>query len=218
MKKVAVVLSGCGARDGSEIREALFLMLALAKHNIKYECFAPNIDQFMVYNHYKDEVSEGEKRNVLTESARLARGRVKDLATLNEAEFDGLAFAGGYGASFNLCDFGVVKSFDFTIDKDVERCIIAFKKNNKGMIFLCISSVIAAKLIPDVHITLGSEVKEVSDLIRQNNVTVTDLDKNIPIIDSGNKIVTTPCYLVNATIVELYEGIEKGVKEFTALL
>lgn len=215
MKKVAVILSGCGARDGSEIREALFSLLALAQNNIKYTCFSLDEKQNLVYNHYAEEEMP-EERNILIESARLSRGKIKNIKFLNAEDFDGILFPGGYGASLNLCDFGKVKSENFTIHDEVKRVILHFKNLGKPLCFLCISSALAAKLIPNVEVTVGSD-SELSSMFEKIGAKVSRVQTNIPVIDLSNKVVSCPCYLLNINIVELYEGISKSVQAFKGL-
>ena len=118
MKKVALILSGCGVYDGSEIYESVLTMLSLENHGASYQCFAPNIEQLHVINHLAGEVAEGESRNVLVESARLARGEVKDLAQAQAADFDAVIVPGGFGAAKNLSDFAV-KGAQMSVQKDV---------------------------------------------------------------------------------------------------
>ena len=105
MKNIAVVLSGCGVRDGSEIHEATLLLLAIDKLGAKYTIFAPNTD-FKAYNHYTGNDTD-EKRNILAESARIARGDIKDLITFDATEYDALIFPGGFGAAKNLCTYAI---------------------------------------------------------------------------------------------------------------
>jgi enhancing lycopene biosynthesis protein 2 len=213
MKKVAVILSGCGARDGSEIRETICALLALSQQNIRYQCFSIDKEQHIVYDHYNDKVSENEKRNVLVESARLARGRVKNIKELNVEEFDGILFPGGYGAALNLADFGYNKSKDFNIEKEVEEAIISFKEADKPLCFLCISPVIPAKIFGDIKITLGMD-KDASKSVAALGSDVVEMEKNIPVVDEINKIVTAPCYLVELNLAELHQGIYSAVEKF----
>ena len=216
MKKVAIILSGCGSLDGSEIREALFAMLSLAQNGVKYQCFAPDIEQAYVVNHYTNEKMPGEKRNVLVESARLARGRVKNIKELNPAEFDGLLFPGGYGAVTNLANFIVKQSTDFEVDAQVESAIQNFFESKKPICFLCVSPMIAAKLLNGVKITLGNSTEPAASAIKLG-AEVIKTDKNLPVIDATNKIISAPCYMLDITISELYEGILKTVQEFIKL-
>ena len=216
-KKVAVILSGCGAKDGSEIREAIFLLLSLAQNNIRYECFSVNKEQAIVFDHYHDKIAKGETRNVLVESARIARGNVKDIKTLNPAEFAGIAFAGGYGAGLNLSDFAIKNSHDFETEKDIEKAIMAFYKADKPLLFLCVSSLLVSKLIENVKITLGGK-NEISEKVREAGVNVVETHHNTPIIDEKHKVISAPCYMLEINIVELYNGIFSAAKEFAKML
>jgi len=119
MKKVAVILSGCGHLDGSEIHEAVLSLWALAKYDIQYECFAPNKPQYHVMNHLS-KTQTNETRNILEESARIARGNIKDISELKSKEFSALIFPGGYGAAKNLFTFAY-EGKDFSINKDIEN-------------------------------------------------------------------------------------------------
>jgi len=115
---VAVILSGTGVQDGSEVTEAVSFMIALSANNVKFQCFAPNKDQHEVINHLTGEKTT-EKRNMLVESARIARGEVKDLAELKVEEFHGVVLPGGFGVAKNLSNYASAKD-KFTIDPTVE--------------------------------------------------------------------------------------------------
>ena len=104
MAKVGVLLSGCGVLDGAEIHEAVLVLLALDRAGARIDCVAPNVDQLHVIDHLSGEVT-GETRNVLVESARIARGSVRDVASAKADQFDALILPGGFGAAKNLCDF-----------------------------------------------------------------------------------------------------------------
>ncbi len=145
MKKFAVVLSGCGVFDGAEIHEATLTMLAIMKQGAQYEIFAPDIPQHHVINHINGEEMD-EVRNVLIESARIARGKIKDLRQYDPNNFDALIFPGGFGAAKNLCDFAF-SGADCIINPDVERAILKTAGKNKPIGALCISPVIFAKII-----------------------------------------------------------------------
>jgi enhancing lycopene biosynthesis protein 2 len=107
MRKVAVVLAGCGVYDGAEINEAVLTLLSLEQQGASYQCFAPDMDQMHVINHLTGEPAEGETRNVLVEAARIARGNIKALASMDVSEFDALLVPGGFGAAKNLSNFAV---------------------------------------------------------------------------------------------------------------
>ena len=217
MKKVAVFLSGCGAQDGSEIREAVCLLLSLSQLGVKYEYFSLDKEQSFVHNHYTNKISTGETRNILVESARIARGKVLDASQFNCDNFDGIAFVGGYGAGVNLSDFAIKNNKDFTIDPKITTAIKACKKADKPMYFLCISPILATKLIDNVKITLGKK-SEITELLKNHNVQIVETSTNTHTFDENNKIITTPCYMLNITLAELYEGIFNGAKKFVSIL
>ncbi|MCD8490535.1 MAG: isoprenoid biosynthesis glyoxalase ElbB [Geovibrio sp.] len=122
MPKVGVVLSGCGVFDGAEIHEAVLTLYFLQKNGAETICMAPDIEQLHVVDHLRGEVASGEKRNVLTESARIARGNIKNLADVKVSDFDALIFPGGFGAAKNLTDFAL-KGSDCGINSDVLRIV-----------------------------------------------------------------------------------------------
>ena len=89
-KTFAVLLSGCGHQDGAEIHEATLTLLAIHKHGAEFHCYAPDIKQHHVLNHITGQEMQ-EQRNVLIESARIARGKVSSLATFSQLDFDAVA-------------------------------------------------------------------------------------------------------------------------------
>ena len=217
MKKVAVFLSGCGAKDGAEIREAVCLLLSLSQLGIKYEYFSLDKPQAFVYNHLTEKVALNETRNVLEESARIARGKVQDASLFNADNFDGVAFVGGYGAGVNFSNFAIKNSIDFTIEPLIERVIQSTKKAGKPMYFLCISPILAIKALGNIKVTLGSK-SDITEALKQTNAEVVEVSTNTPIFDEANKIITTPCYMLNITLAELYDGIYKGAEKFASIL
>src|SRR5512136_68898 len=122
MVKIAVCLSGCGVFDGSEIHEAVLTLLALDQAGAKYVCCAPNADQAAVVNHLSRKGAQGERRNMLVESARIARGEIQDLASVHARDIDALIFPGGFGAAKNLSSFAA-DGADCTVHPEVERLI-----------------------------------------------------------------------------------------------
>src|SRR5262245_92052 len=141
MPKVAVILSGCGVMDGSEIHEAVLTLLALDRAGAKYECLAPNKNQMHVVNHVTKKPAEGEMRNVLVESARIARGNIKDLATASADDYDAVVLPGGFGAAKNLCDYAV-KADKCELDPGAKKFLVAMRQANKPIGAICISPVI----------------------------------------------------------------------------
>lgn len=211
-KKIGVVLAGCGVMDGSEIHEAVLTLLAIDRAGAEAVCLAPNIKQFHVINHLTGEETKGEVRNVLTESARIARGKVRDVASVNPAELDALIFPGGFGAAKNLFDYAI-KGSDCTINPDVAQLARKIHAAGKPLGLVCIAPVLAAKLLGTEHpqLTIGSDrntAKDVEKLGAQHvNCAATDF-----VVDKRLKLVSTPAYMLAKSIKESAEGIEKLVK------
>jgi len=209
MKKFAIVLSGCGVFDGAEIHEATLTMLAIMKQGATYEVFAPDVDQHHVINHLTGEEMK-EKRNVLIESARITRGKIKDLKNYDPNNFDALIFPGGFGVAKNLSDFAF-KGADCTILPDVEKAILKTAGKNKPIGALCISPVMLAKIFGDVEVTIGDE-KEPAEAIEKMGATHIKTTHGEVIIDEKNNLFTTPCYMLDANIVEIADGAENIVR------
>ena len=143
-KKIGVILSGCGVYDGSELNETVITLLAIDRAGAEAVCMAPNIEQMHVINHLSGEPTEGETRNVLVESARIARGNIKDTATVTAADFDALILPGGFGAAKNLCDFAV-KGPDCNVNPDVSRLVKETVVAKKPLAAICIAPALLAK-------------------------------------------------------------------------
>ncbi|TRY99044.1 hypothetical protein DNTS_032770 [Danionella cerebrum] len=157
-KRVAVVLSGCGVFDGSEIHEASAVLVHLSRQQATVKIFAPDVDQMHVVDHLKGAPTE-EKRNVLVESARLARGEIQELSQLNVEDMDAIIFPGGFGAAKNLCSWAV-QGKDCSVNEQVRTVMEAFHAQKKPIGLCCISPVLAAKIIPGCEVTVGHEQDE----------------------------------------------------------
>jgi enhancing lycopene biosynthesis protein 2 len=209
MKKFAVVLSGCGVFDGAEIHEATLTMLAIAKHGAHYTLFAPNTPQHHVINHLTRQEMK-ETRNVLVESARIARGAIKDLREYKPSDFDGLIFPGGFGAAKNLCDFAF-KGADCSVNGDVATAVKKTVEARKPIGALCISPVILAKIIGDGEMTIGHD-KDTASSIEKMGATHKNTGHGEVVIDEKYKVFTTPCYMLNATILDIEKGASNIVR------
>ncbi|XP_039343993.1 glutamine amidotransferase-like class 1 domain-containing protein 3A, mitochondrial isoform X2 [Mauremys reevesii] len=154
-KKVAIVLSGCGVYDGSEIHESSAVLVHLSREGAQGEFYAPDVEQMHVVDHVKGQPTQ-EKRNVLVESARIARGNIKDLATLNVKELDALIIPGGFGVAKNLSTWAT-QGKNCTISKVVEDTLKAFHAAKKPIGMCCISPVLAAKIFPGCELTVGQD-------------------------------------------------------------
>lgn len=209
MKKIAVVLSGNGVFDGAEIHEATLTLYSIAKHNATYEIFAPNMDQHHVINHITGEEMQ-EKRNVLIESARIARGKIADLATFKPKDFDALIFPGGFGVAKNLCSFAF-DGVDCQVNKDVEKAIRGMVEQKKPVGALCIAPVLFAKILGEIDLTIGQD-KATADAVKAMGAHHKETTHGEVIIDEKYKLVTTPCYMLDASIAQIGEGANNLVK------
>lgn len=207
--KFAVVLSGCGVYDGSEIHEAVMTLLAIDKNNCTYEIFAPNIMQYHVINHLNGEVMN-EKRNVLIESARIARGKIKALIEYQPENFDGLIFPGGFGAAKNLCSYAI-DGADMKVDKVVEKVVKDTYSAGKPIGALCIAPVLIAKILGNIEVTIGND-KETASVIEKSGAIHRTAGSTDIVTDHKNKIVTAPCYMLCTRISEIAESADKLVK------
>ncbi len=210
MKKVAVVLSGCGFLDGSEIYETVLTLLALDKAGAMYQCFAPNIDQTRVVNYLTgDEANE--TRNVLVESARLARGEIVDIEDANGDDFDAIIFPGGFGAALNLSDFAL-QGEHCQVIPSVEKFAKQFVGAGKPLGFICIAPVMIPKICGEgVTCTIGKDPDTAATLSKMGAKHETCDARNI-IIDPPHNVVSTPAYMLGKSIGEVAQGIEKLVK------
>ena len=216
MLKIGVLLSGCGVYDGSEIHEAVLTLLALDRAGAEIICMAPNIDQYHVVNHITQEVME-EKRNVLLESARIARGEIKDLKDVNATDLDGLIIPGGFGAAKNLSDFAV-KGPDASVHPDVKRLLSEMVETKKPVGAICIAPATLTKALSSKNpeVTIGND-KDTAAAIEamggQHKTCTVDMIH----FDDRNKIVTTPAYMLGPGIKEVSEGIQKLVDKVLEL-
>ena len=215
-KKVAVLLAGSGVYDGSEIHEAVITLLSLDRAGASVQCFAPNIDQLHVVNHLTGEVAEGEPRNVLVESARIARGEVQDVAQLNANDFDALIVPGGFGVAKNLCDFALNGS-DMTMNDDTLLAAQSFKVAHKPVGLMCIAPAMAAAIFgANVQCTIGSDL-DTAAAISEMGAEHVKADVDAIVVDEANKLVTTPAYMSAESIAEAASGIEKLVAKVLSL-
>ncbi len=208
-KKFAVVLAGCGVYDGAEIHEAVLTLLAIDKAGSTYECFAPDVNQYHVVDHLSGKATK-ETRNVLTEAARIARGDIKKLSQLDINQFDALVFPGGFGVAKNLSTFAV-DGEDCLVNPDIEKLIVAAHQAKLPIGAMCIAPVVLAKVLGTGTLTIGNDAETASTL---ENMGATHLSTNGDeiVVDNENKIVTTPCYMLNSPISVVAKGTKKLIK------
>lgn len=209
MKTFAIVLSGCGVFDGAEIHEATLTMLAVKKHGADYEIFAPDISQHHVVNHITGE-EMNEQRNVLIESARIARGKITPLHDFDAARYDAIIFPGGFGAAKNLCDFAF-SGPDCTVNEDVENAVRSMAEAGKPIGALCISPVIMAKIFGDVDVTIGED-QGTAQAVEAMGAQHVKTGHGEVVRDKKRNVFTTPCYMLDATIVDIANGADNIVK------
>lgn len=208
-KKIAVILSGCGVYDGAEVHESVITLLRLDQRGCQVQCFAPNIPQLHVINHLTGEEMP-ESRNVLVESARIARGEVKDIREANVDDFDALIVPGGFGAAKNLSNFAV-EGAGCTVQPEVLALAEAFAESRKPVGLICISPALAAKIYgPGVTCTIGNDA-ETAAAIDKMGGTHEDCEVTEIVEDTARKLVTTPAYMRAKTIGEAAAGINKLV-------
>lgn len=211
--KVALVLSGCGVYDGSEVHEASACLVHLSRSGVSVSMFAPDVPQMHVIDHTKGAPAE-EARNVLVESARIARGEIKALSELSAAPFDAVIFPGGFGAAKNLSTFAV-DGADCKINEDVERVITEFHAASKPIGLCCIAPVLVAKVIKGCSVTVGSDQEEggrwpyagTAVAIQQLGATHVNREPHQSHMDVENKIVTAPAYMCNTGLHHIFDGI-----------
>lgn len=209
MKKFAIILAGCGVYDGAEIHEAVMAMYAVMKNGAQYQIFAPDITQHHVVNHLNGSEMP-ETRNVLIESARIARGRIKPLTTLDMREFDAVLFPGGFGVAKNLCSFAF-KGAECEVHPQVVKVVRDAVSLRKPVGALCISPVILAKVLGDVELTIGNDTGTtvaVEKMGAKHKITT----HGQVIADHKHKVFTTPCYMLDANILQIAEGADNIVK------
>lgn len=209
--KVGVVLSGCGVFDGSEIHEAVSVLVALDRRGAAAVCMAPNVPLATI-NHLAGKPTE-QPRNVLEESARIARGKVRDIATVQAGEFDALVFPGGFGAAKNLCDFATAGA-KAKVNADVARLLRDCHAAGKPIGLACIAPVIAAAVFGydgrRPRLTVGTDAKT-ADAIRQMGGQHVDVGPTDVCIDESNRLVTTPCYMNDVGPAVVFDGADKMV-------
>ena len=218
-KKIGVILSGCGVYDGSEIHETVITLLAIDRAGAEAVCMAPQIDQMHVINHLAGEPAEGETRNVLVESARIARGNIKDIATVTVADFDALILPGGFGAAKNLCDFAV-NGPDCSVNPDVARLLKETVAAKKPLAAICIAPALLAKVLGPINspvLTIGTD-QGTAEALNKMGAKHVDWPVKEAVVDRENRIVSSPAYLLAGSISEAAAGIEKTVQELIAMI
>lgn len=218
---IGVLLSGCGVYDGVEIQEAVLTLLAIEEIGAKAICIGLNQDQYHVINHLNGEEMI-EKRNMLIEAARITRGEIKEISTVAPADIDALVIPGGFGSAKNFTSW----AFDGpegTIDPKVKLLIVNMVNVGKPIAALCVSPIVVAKALENsvVHaqLTMGTDTAPspydikgfTNGLESLGSTTSMKMIDEIE-IDKENKIITAPCYMMEASIVEVRKNIRKAIE------
>lgn len=225
--KIAVLLSGAGVYDGSEIQESVFALLAIAENNAEYICVAPDREQLHVINHLTGEVSE-EQRNIKAEAARIARGKVKSLGELSISDFDAVVIPGGFGAAKNF-NHWAIEGPDGMIHEDVKQFILDCVSHSKPIAALCMAPTVVAKALQ------GSEYAPLLTVGTTEEASPYDIDginqglesiNSKPVLrsvrelafDEELKIVSAPCYMMEASIVEVRKNVKQAIDRLVSLV
>ncbi|MDR2410011.1 MAG: isoprenoid biosynthesis glyoxalase ElbB [Bacteroidales bacterium] len=204
-KKFAIIIGGCGHRDGSEIHETTMTMLAIEKHKCMYELFAPDRDQYHVINHLTG-AEMAETRNLLVEAARIGRGKIKCLDDFRANDFDAVIFPGGFGVAKNFFNYAY-KGIKATVDEDIIQVINDIKALDKPIGALCIAPVLLAKVLNNITVTIGNDDATAHDIVQMGSHNINTSVGEV-ISDKINKIFTTPAYMLDATIMDIAEGAD----------
>jgi enhancing lycopene biosynthesis protein 2 len=229
MKKLhfAVLLSGCGVFDGSEIHEAVLTLLAIDESGSSYQCIAPAGNQYHVINHVDGSV-QSQTRNVMEESARIARGNIKSIREIDVSEYDGLIIPGGFGAAKNLNQWAI-EGADGGISEEVKEIILNFISSNKPIGAMCMGPTVVAKALQNSGIsprlTVGSihaespyNIAAISKGLESIGMKVVMRKKDEVEIDAEHKLVTAPCYMMESSITDIRANTQLLVKSVIALI
>ncbi len=219
MPRIGVVLSGCGYLDGAEVHEAVFTLANLDKAGADIVIMAPDMEQMHVVNHITGQPQEGEKRNVLVEAARIARGNIRNIAEVKGDDIDALMFPGGFGAAKNLSDFAV-KGDKATVHPEVARLVREVHQAGKWITAVCIAPVIVAKVLEEsgvknAKLTLGAE-SEFADKLRGMGAEHVECPVKEARVDTRNRVITSPAFMYEARFSEVAAGVELAVKNLMA--
>ncbi|MDP4281194.1 MAG: isoprenoid biosynthesis glyoxalase ElbB [Bacteroidota bacterium] len=215
MKKFAVILAGCGVYDGAEIQEAVMALYAIKKNEAVYQIFAPNKMQHHVINHITGKEMQ-EKRNILVESARIARGQIHSLDHFKAEDFDALLLPGGFGVAKNLCTWAF-DDYRCTVDPGVEKIIRSMHEAGKPIGAMCISPVILARLFPGAVLTVGKDSDTEASIRKMGGKPVETTHGQVT-IDKNLNFFSTPCYMLDASITDIAEGADNIVKAMLKVL
>ncbi|MDC9589205.1 isoprenoid biosynthesis glyoxalase ElbB [Xenorhabdus sp. XENO-10] len=216
MKSVAVILSGCGVYDGSEIHESVLTMLSLSRLGAEVSFFSPDEEQHYVINHLNGEEKK-ESRHIMEESSRITRGNIQPLSKVNIDELDALIIPGGFGVVKNLSNFAS-KGSDCEINKELLSVVQNMHKKGKPMGFMCISPVMVPKILgKPIKVTIGNDPETAAEIEKMGGIHI-ECPVDSVVIDFENKIVTTPAYMLAESLSQAEKGIDKLVREILGMI
>jgi enhancing lycopene biosynthesis protein 2 len=225
--KIGVLLSGCGVYDGAEIQEAVFSLLAIQEAGAEAICLSLNANQHHVVNHLTGEVMP-ESRNMMVEAARIARGSVHEVSSYDISQLDAVVIPGGFGSAKNFTTWAF-DGPDGTILPEIQEFIKKCISDKKPIAALCVSPVVLALALQhsDVQptMTLGTDkekspydISAFSGGLTQTGVQAEMKTIHEISVDQNLKIVSAPCYMMDATIVEIRNNIQQAVKALIELI
>ena len=225
--KIGVIFSGSGVYDGTEIQEGVFTLLSIKKVGAEAVCFAPDIDQHHVINHITGE-EMNETRNVLVESARIARGAMQNLQAFDASQLDALVLPGGFGAAKNITKWAF-SGPDGEINKQVKNAIVSMVQASKPVAGLCMGPTVIAKALEGsgvtATLTVGTteeaspyEIDAISQGMEKAGATAVMKTVEEIAVDEVNKIVTAPCYMMEADILQIRNNIQKAIDALVRLV
>ena len=214
MKKVAVVLTGCGFKDGAEVTESVSTLIVLSDLGVDYQVFAPNMNVPSVKHNTEGDSGE---RNIMEEAARISRGHVLDIEALNPDQFDGIVFPGGFGAALHLCDFGK-KGAQCDVLPKVDSVIHQFHEQSKPIAAFCIAPALVARVLGEngVEVTIGNDQSTAAE-INKTGAQHIECKVDDYVTDRMNKVITSPAYMYEAKPNEVFKGINRALKEFVEM-
>jgi enhancing lycopene biosynthesis protein 2 len=224
--KIGVLLSGCGVYDGAEIQESVLTLLAISEAGHEAVCISINDNQHHVINHLTGEEMP-ETRNMLIESARIARGSVAEISKISPADIDALVIPGGFGSAKNFTTWAF-NGPEGEIRADVKLLIVNLINVGKPIVALCVSPIVLAKALEgstiELNLTMGSTKSaspySISDFMESINVTgASTIERELTeiLIDTKNKVISAPCYMMEATILEIRQNIKQAIDALNLL-
>lgn len=201
-KKFAIIIGGCGHKDGSEIHETTMTLLAIEEHNATYDIYAPNRVQYHVINHLTGE-DMPEERNLMTEAARIARGNIRPLEELNVKEYDAVVFPGGFGVAKNFFTYAI-DGVNCHVYPDIEKVILDTRAANIPIGALCISPVLLTKVLGNITTTIGNDEHTAANIAAMGGQNINTGIGEV-ITDKQHKIYSTPCYMLSTGIKGIHE-------------